>query len=223
MKANELINNLSKLGLPMFEPSEEVNVKETLAEVVKSHDVRLWETFPVLLANASEIADVDFKAILDLLPDKQSKINLKYLLIMSWALYSLYNLKFPWYNKYKSYISNDDKSQIKTWKNYIAHDDVISWNDNKINPVRLKKSFDLYFKQELATTKSQIQRHEDFSLAYSLSQLFSPKQIDILNKKSKGLPLSKTEQEYYSRSIKKKVVALANSELHTLAKKILHQ
>jgi len=36
-----------------------------------------------------------------------------------------------------------------------------------------------------------------------------------------GLPLTKTEKEYYSRTVKKKVVALANDELHSLAKKLL--
>ena len=35
--------------------------------------------------------------------------------------------------------------------------------------------------------------------------------------------MTKTEQEYYSRSVKKKVLALANAELHSLARKLLEQ
>jgi hypothetical protein len=54
MTDKKLLDNLSKLGFPMFEPSEEMDVNETLAEVVKSNDTRLWEGFPVLLKNASE-------------------------------------------------------------------------------------------------------------------------------------------------------------------------
>ncbi len=42
-------------------------------------------------------------------------------------------------------------------------------------------------------------------------------------KKLEGNPLSKTEQEYYSRTVKKKVVALANSELHALSHTLLEQ
>jgi hypothetical protein len=37
MTDKKLLASLSKLGLPMFEPSEELDVNETLAEVVKSH------------------------------------------------------------------------------------------------------------------------------------------------------------------------------------------
>jgi hypothetical protein len=59
------------------------------------------------------------------------------------------------------------------------------------------------------------------SLEYALSQVFSPKQKELFRKKLDGLPLSKTEKEYYSRTVKKKVVALANAELHRLAQKLM--
>lgn len=56
-----------------------------------------------------------------------------------------------------------------------------------------------------------------------MSQVFSPKQKELFRKKLEGDPLNKTEQEYYSRTVKKKVVALANSERHSLARKLLEQ
>ena len=56
-----------------------------------------------------------------------------------------------------------------------------------------------------------------------MSQMFSPKQKELFKKRLEGLPLTKTEQEYYSRSVKKKVVALANAELHGLARKLLEK
>ena len=49
------------------------------------------------------------------------------------------------------------------------------------------------------------------------------KQKELFKKRLEGLPLTKTEQEYYSRSVKKKVVALANAELHGLARKLLEK
>ena len=54
MNDGKFLRSLSQLGLPMFEPSEDLNVSNTLATVVKSHDTRLWEGFPVLIANATE-------------------------------------------------------------------------------------------------------------------------------------------------------------------------
>jgi len=47
--------------------------------------------------------------------------------------------------------------------------------------------------------------------------------IGLFKKRLEGLPLTKTEQEYYSRSIKKKVVALANVVSIGLAWKLLEK
>ena len=57
--------------------------------------------------------------------------------------------------------------------------------------------------------------------ASALSQLFSPKQKELFKKKLNGEPLNKTEREYYSRAVKKKVSALANPDLHRLAQKLM--
>jgi hypothetical protein len=40
-------------------------------------------------------------------------------------------------------------------------------------------------------------------------------------KKLKREKLSKTEKEYYSRVVKKKILALANSQLHNLARRLI--
>ena len=66
-------------------------------------------------------------------------------------------------------------------------------------------------------SKQLKQKHEELSLEYSLSQLFSPKQKELFKKKLKGDLLTKTEKEYFSRAVKKKVAAIANPELHRLA------
>ena len=71
--------------------------------------------------------------------------------------------------------------------------------------------------------QGKARQHEVYSLAFALSQMFSPKQKELFKKRLEGLPLTKTEQEYYSRSVKKKVVALANAELHGLARKLLEK
>lgn len=63
--------------------------------------------------------------------------------------------------------------------------------------------------------------YDELSLEYALSQLFSPKQKELFRKKLDGLPLTKTEKEYYSRAVKKKVAALANAELHRQARMLM--
>ena len=224
MNNNELMQNLAKLGLPLFEPtSEAVDVNETIAQVVKSHDTRLWELFPVLLADAAEEYRFAPEAVYELLPDAKKQSDLRRLYLLCLSLYSLYHLSFDWSRKLKTQLSDEEKSQVKTWRNSLARNQVIAWDDREFAPERLKKSFELYVEQNMDKGRRRKEKYEGFSLSYALSQIFSPKQVDLFKRKLEGLPLTKTEQEYYSRSVKKKVVALANSELHSLARKLLEQ
>ena len=221
MTDRKLLNSLSKLGLPMFEPSEEPDVNETLAEVVKSQDTRLWEGFPVLLANAAESFQFRPEKVEQRLSKKIQKDQFHRLMLLSGALFSLYHLSFTWWNRFKRGLSEKDRNLLKTWSGYLANNQSIELNDKEMDPGRLKGMFDLYFEEKAAKEKRRKERYEEFSLEYALSHIFSPKQKELFKKKLEGFPLTKTEQEYYSRSVKKKVVALANAELHSLAKKIL--
>jgi hypothetical protein len=53
-----------------------------------------------------------------------------------------------------------------------------------------------------------------------LERLFSPKQKDLVFKKLNRLPFTKTEREYYSRVVRKKLVSIANSEVSYVANKL---
>ncbi|MFH1429823.1 MAG: hypothetical protein ABIH39_08805 [Candidatus Margulisiibacteriota bacterium] len=54
-----------------------------------------------------------------------------------------------------------------------------------------------------------------------LDQIFSSKQKELFMKKINGKELTKTEKEYFSRTVKKKVLAMANQDLHHMSKKLL--
>ena len=93
--------------------------------------------------------------------------------------------------------------------------------DVTFDPERLKRLFGIYFEKKTEKQKRRREKYEEFSLEYDLSQVFSPKQKELFKKKLESLPLTKTEREYCSRTVKKKVVALANTELHGLSRKII--
>lgn len=221
MTDDKLLKSLSKLGFPMFEPSEELDVNETLAEVVKSNDTRLWEGFPVLLVNAGESYQFDSTQVERRLSTEDQKERYHRLLLLSAAVYAYYNLTFSWLSKLKKNFSDDDKSRVKTWRNALAHYQTPDWMYEEFDPERVRGLFDLYYEEKVEKDRRRKDRYEEFSLEYALSQLFSPKQKELFKKKLEGDPLTKTEQEYYSRTVKKKVVALANSELHSLSRKLL--
>jgi hypothetical protein len=64
-----------------------------------------------------------------------------------------------------------------------------------------------------------LEKEDDFrgaSLSKSLDSFFAPRQKEIIFRRLYGFPQSKTEKEYYSRIIKKKLRALANPMLQRL-------
>jgi len=221
MNDRKLLASLSKLGFPMFEPSEEPDVNETLAEVVKSHDIRFWEGFPVLLANAAESYQFAPEQVKQQLTIKEHEDRFHRLMLLAGALFSLYHLSFSWWNKLRKGLSREDKELVKKWKSDLAHNQTLRCNDVEFDSERLKGLFELYFEEKAEKDRRRKEKYMEFSLENALSQVFSPKQKELFKKKLEGLPLNKTEQEYYSRTVKKKVVALANSELHSLSKKLL--
>ncbi|MBW6512636.1 MAG: hypothetical protein K0A93_11095 [Desulfuromonadaceae bacterium] len=223
MTDDKLLKSLSKLGFPMFEPSEELDVNETLAEVVKSNDTRLWEGFPVLLANAGESYQFDSSQVERQLSTDDLKERYHRLVLLSTAVYAYYKLTFSWLSKLKKNFSADDMSRVKTWRNALARYQTPDWMNEECDPGRVRGLFELYYEEKVEKDRRRKDRYEEFSLEYALSQVFSPKQKELFRKKLEGDPLTKTEQEYYSRTVKKKVVALANSELHSLARKLLEQ
>ncbi len=222
MADKQLLNSLAKLGLPMFEPVEEFDVNETLAQVVKSREARLWEGFPVLLANAANDYRFSLDQVEGMLNREQSG-QLQRLVLLSLAVYDIQNLTLPWAGKLVKNLRNDDRVLVKQWRDKLAHDQKVSWDDFEFDPQRLRNTFRLYFEQHGEKSRRRKEKYEAYSLELALSQLFSPKQKELFKKKLEGLPLTKTENEYYSRTVKKKVVALANSELHSLASKLLEQ
>jgi hypothetical protein len=70
---------------------------------------------------------------------------------------------------------------------------------------------------ESAREKERERKLRSFQLNLHFSTLFPPKQKELVLKKLNGEPLTKTEQEYYSRIVKKKLEALANSEIRKIA------
>ena len=88
-------------------------------------------------------------------------------------------------------------------------------------PERLKNTFSRYYDEAQPKVSELLSLKENFDLQHALSEVFSPKQKELVLKKFRGDLLTKTEREYYSRTVRKKLAALANPELQRLAQKLL--
>jgi hypothetical protein len=220
MVDQKLLDNLNRLGFQLMETSADVDANKTLAEVVQSKDTRLWEGFPVLLANAARDYNFDYNQVQQFLTKKEQQ-DFRTLLLLSLALFQHYHLSFAWSNRLKKTFSQQDLARLKKFRKSLSQDNKVSVGNRRFDPSRLKQAFNNYFEQDAEKTRRLKERHEELSLEYALSQLFSPKQKELFQKKLKGEVLNKTEKEYYSRTVRKKVSALANPELHRLAQKLM--
>jgi hypothetical protein len=91
------------------------------------------------------------------------------------------------------------------------------------NHNRIPKKNRKISKEQVCQLLEQSKQLEVNSFYDSLKELFTPYQIELIIKKSKGQLLSKTDREVFSRIIKKKLFALANDQLFQLAQKIIYE
>jgi len=212
---------LDRLGFSPAETDEEFDANKTLADVIKSKDARLLEGFPVLLTNAAQEYDFDYDKTFKQLTKKEEKEDFRALLLLTFALFQYYHISFYWSTKLLERLAKQDVAYLKNLKNALTHDKNITLGNKHFHSYRFKEIFNNYFEQDKKKTRELKANYEDLSFEYALSQVFSPKQKELFKKKLYGNVLNKTEREYYSRTVKRKVAALANPELHRLAQKLM--
>ena len=215
-----LLKKVKELGYPLFETETSFDANETLAEVVKSKEARLWEGFPLLLANSLEKELFDYKDVQSYLKSTSDKNQFQALAGMSLALYRYLGLKFLYPSELSDYL---DKESFNEFLNAFKKKQTLGNLSKKLSSDRVVNTFKNYFKSSETDLKEYTKMKEEFNLEYALSQVFSEKQKELFMKKLKGEKMTKTEREYFSRSVRKKLLALANSDLHKLAISLLNE
>lgn len=221
MSNDSLFKRLSALGFPLFETEEVKDANATLADVVKSKELRLWEGFPVVLANSAEGGMFNYDTVKSYLNKLSDKSVFTSLVVMSLALYKVLNLKFSWADKFYKSLSRDRKKEFGSLLKKLKNNGDFQLAGRVMSSHRLKSTFNNYFTQVQSKLSDLLSMKDELSLEYALSCVFSPKQKELFLKKLKREKLTKTEREYFSRVVKKKVLALANPELHRLAQRLL--
>ena len=222
MKREDLVFNLARLGYSLVTPEvqevEAEQVVDLLAELVDSKDLRLVEGFPVVLANCAQRGmNLDFEALLaKYKPRSRKRQNLEKLLLLSSDLLTQEGLDQP------SGLEEVKKSLKTKYDDLLANEVVTLGAKTSLSTERLRNTLRRY-SSTLKTSRATRKREKDkqrrsFQLNYFLSTLFSQKQKELVLKKLNGEPLNKTEKEYFSRTVKKKLVALNNSEVRKVAK-----
>jgi len=221
MKRGELISALGHLGYPLIAPDKkkisESQVMTILEELAGSSDPRLIEGFPVVLANCAQRGlELDIQMFLSGYGKRSRKRrNLEKLLLISSHLLDQEEMEKP-------EGLNRITESLKTKYGDLVLAEVVTLDKGvSLSTERLRNALRRYA-TGLAGAKSarrngKARQRRLFQLHQHLSTLFPPKQKELILKKLNGEPLTKTEKEYYSRVVKKKFEALANSEVRRIA------
>ena len=221
MENKQLLENMSRLGYPLFDVLGDFDPNETLAQVTRSDSGRYWEGFPVLLANVVKEGTFNYAKVEGYLDSDVQRKRLKDLFLLALALYEFNKFRFKWVKSLLSVLNVFDHAEIKQYKEALAKNGLLKVGLDSLDSQRLKNAFQNYFSLQVSEAREFNKKYDELSLEFAFSQVFSLKQKELFNKKLKGELLTKTEKEYFSRAVRKKAVALANSELHQLARKVL--
>ena len=221
MKKEELISALGALGYRLFtKENERVNsgkVLDVLDELSGSEDSRLIEAYPVVLANCAHRGiKLDISGLLSRHGQRShSRSNLEKLILASCDLLAEEGLDQP------EGIEDILKTLRPKYGDLLKGEVVDLGTHRSVSTERLRRTLRRYAidleRHESAREKDRRKQLRSFQLELHLSTLFPPKQKELILKKLKGDPLSKTEREYYSRVVKKKLQGLANKELRKIA------
>jgi hypothetical protein len=217
----ELITALGELGYRLFSPEKErmssKKVLDLLHELSGSEDSRLIEAFPVVLANCAHRGiKVDIHGLLSRYgPRSKRRTNLEKLILASADLMAQEGLEKP-----EGFDGTVDLLREK-YGDVLKEEVLGLGNHRSISIERLRNAIRRYAidleRSESVRERDRRKQLQSFQLDLHLSTLFPSKQKELILKKLKGDSLSKTEQEYYSRVVKKKLEGLANSELRKIA------
>lgn len=223
MKDKDLLRRLKKMGFPLFETEEAEDANLTLAGVVQSKDSRFWEGFPVVLAASAEKELFNHNKVAASLKKVFDKSLLSSLVAMSLALYKKLDMKFSWSDSLYDSLSSEKKKEYEAFLSALEKDEDLNVGGRMMSSERLKSVVTAYFRKQTEGLRDLLSAKDEMSLEYAMSQVFSPKQKELFLKKLKGEVFTKTEKEYFSRAVKKKVLALANPDLHRLSRKLLEE
>jgi hypothetical protein len=221
MNKEELITALGELGYRLFTSEKErlssKRVLDVLDELSGSEDSRLIEAFPLVLANCAHRGiKLDIPGLLSRYSRRsQRRTNLEKLILASSDLLAQEGLDKP-------ERLDDTVDLLRVKYGDLLKQEVLDLGKYRfVSTERLRNALRRYAidlgRSESVRDRDRRRQLRSFQLDLHLSTFFPPKQKELVIKKLKGDPLSKTEQEYYSRVVKKKLEGLANSELRKIA------
>jgi hypothetical protein len=190
-----------------------------LDALASADDIDVVARFPAVLAicarrGLSLNSQALFSRYWETSPKRQ---NLEKLLIVSSTLFNIQKVKAPGnLDKIVASLKPKYGDLLSTGEFQLSSGMMVSIRD-------LKYSLSSYMAGQLKSKpdRGKVEQSQSGTLDIYLDRLFSPKQKELVLKKRDGIAFTKTEREYYSRIVRKKLQAIASEELAEVARSLL--
>ena len=186
LRGSELLSELSHRGFPLIQNRQEFSLQSIIKKVLKAGEPRLTDLLPFLLLQGSSVhQSADFVDLHIFELKDLNKIK---------AVWDALGLKPAILGQVSRALQNT--APLKLSKPSLAEYQKLHW---------------LYRQNQEASVNQHLETKQSLATQNALSFLFAKKQKLIVLKKLNGLTLTKSEREYFSRVIKKKLCAIADS------------
>jgi len=228
LEGKELLDNLARYGYPLLRPVSRTSPEEVLLSLARQKDARLLEGFPVVLISAlKEKETLEWESqkwsLEKTLPQKERE-RFTVLLALSCLLFKLFGMEERVQQRAKKLLSKLQRGteKLKELEDPFQTSGTVNAGGVRLSSERMKVNFRNYLVRgepfEEVAKKSRA-----LSLETNLSEFFAPKQKELLRKRLERRPFTKTEREYFYRVVKKKLRALADEDLHQLARQMVEK
>lgn len=215
MNNRKLTDSMNKYGYTLMDNENIEENKQLLEGIANSSEHRIVEGFPVVFYNMINAGGIFCKDI------ASSSEELRELIHIAFACFNVEGKAYMLGRFKRNGDCLIDEKKIKELINQFKKKYTLRVHGLEISSERIINTFRLYINErESKQIIEHLDSREEMELHQALNELFPRKQKEILLKKFKGEKLNKTEKEYYSRVIKRKLKALLNKDLRRIAEKI---
>ncbi len=227
MNESALLSGLAQWGYPMLQVLPENEPEDVLLNLLRQKDMRLLEGFPVVFYHMLQEKPETRWERESWDPRAEMKSPVLFVTMVLGSLFLLEGQKenVQFLKRTRKILDQFPEFEDLEKKFREAFQKNLPWKVRsgetayELSPERFKKTFTRYkektYAPEAEQQKFQLERE------WLLSELFTPKQKELMRKKMEGKKLTKTEKEYFSRVVKKRLRALADEQLHQLAQKLV--
>ena len=225
----ELMDALAEHGYALMRPKSVRSGEDLLKDLLRQDDARLLEGFPVVLADLLRENEALRWEGKKWKPEdefsQKTEHRLAVLLALSYFLFKLFGLGKEYGSRtYRLLLRCQGRADdlLKQKLGPFEKSESVKMDGVELSTERLKNNFRNYVvlaKESEEPAKKR--RALEFELL--LSELFTARQKELMNKVSQDKPLTKTEKEYFYRVVKKRLRALADDRVHQMARELVYR